>query len=142
MLKRTDGNKAVLFYSALLSISAILWIVCGATALALDPEKQIAQYGHSIWRTEDGLPQNTVRAIQQTTDGYIWFATDDGLVRFDGLRFAIFDSRNTAEIKSSSIRTLYEDRNGYLWIGTDAGLARHKGGAFTIFSTRDGLSND
>src|SRR5215208_2892906 len=142
MYKRTDVNKAALFCLKLLCISALLWIECGSTALALDPEKKIVQYGYGIWRTEDGLPQNTVRAIQQSRDGYIWFATDDGLVRFDGLRFAIFDSQNTGEIKSSSIRTLHEDRDGYLWIGTDAGLARYKGGAFTAFTTKDGLSND
>src|ERR1044071_7452778 len=142
MFKRTQGNRAALSSLKLICLAAVLWINSGRAALALDPEKLIMQYGHSIWRTEDGLPQNTVRAIIQTKDGYMWFATDDGLVRFDGIRFVTFDSRNTAEIKSSSIQTLYEDRDNNLWIATDAGLIRYRNGAFTAYSTKEGLSNN
>ncbi|MFH4259108.1 two-component regulator propeller domain-containing protein, partial [Acinetobacter baumannii] len=68
------------------------------------------------------MPQNTVRAILQTRDGYLWLATDEGLARFDGLRFTIFDKQNTAAIASNTIQVLYEDARGDLWIGTDRGL--------------------
>ena len=50
-----------------------------------------AQYGYDHWKVEDGLPQNIIRGISQTPDGYLWIATLDGLVRFDGVRFSSFD---------------------------------------------------
>src|ERR1044072_8503268 len=96
-----------------LTISFITFI-CGVAvacvALAFAAEKPLGQFSHSVWRTENGLPQNTVRAITQTRDGYIWLATDDGLVRFDGIRLTIFDRQNTPAIKSSVILTV-KDRS-------------------------------
>jgi ligand-binding sensor domain-containing protein len=56
------------------------------------------------------LPQNTVFAIAQTRDGYVWLATQEGLVRFDGIRFTVFDKRNTPQIKENNIQALCEDR--------------------------------
>ena len=130
------------YYVALLCISTVLWINFGIRSLALDEEGSIIHYSHKVWRTEDGLPQNTVRAIAQTQDGYVWLATDDGLVRFDGIRFVVFDRHNTRQIKSNSIQVLYEDREGNLWIGTDSGLVRYKDGAFNAYSTENGLPSD
>ncbi|GAG41271.1 unnamed protein product [marine sediment metagenome] len=91
------------------------------TAWALDPKKAITQYVHDVWQIEDGLPQNTITAILQTRDGYIWLGTQEGLVRFDGVRFTVFDKRNTEDIKNSHILTLFEDHEGSLWIGTYCG---------------------
>lgn len=71
------------------------------------------------WGTESGLPQNTVNAIVQTRDGYMWLATREGLARFDGLRFTVFGLRDGLE--SVAVQTLLEDRQGTLWIGTDGG---------------------
>jgi ligand-binding sensor domain-containing protein/signal transduction histidine kinase len=73
------------------------------------------------WDTDDGLPQNSVTAITQTRDGYLWFGTLNGLVRFDGIRFTILDESNTPELHSSRIVTLFEDSQGRLWIGTETG---------------------
>jgi len=73
------------------------------------------------WSTEDGLPQNTVTSMVQTADDYIWLGTFGGLARFDGVRFTVFDSANTPELKSNRILSLYEDRWKRLWIGTEAG---------------------
>ncbi|HKQ03975.1 MAG TPA: two-component regulator propeller domain-containing protein [Blastocatellia bacterium] len=115
-------------------------VVCAALVFAA--EKPLGQFSHSVWRTENGLPQNTVRAIVQTRDGYIWLATDDGLVRFDGIRLTIFDRQNTPAIKSSAILTLYEDRDGALWIGTDNGLLRYQNDGFVAYTTKDGLADD
>lgn len=108
---------------------------------ALAPDRKIAQYIHDVWRAENGLPQNTVRDILQTRDGYIWLATDEGLVRFDGLHFTVFDKQNTAAIRSNNIQVLYEDRQANLWIGTDKGLVRLKDQRFVCYSTAEGLSN-
>ena len=63
-----------------------------------------------VWTTENGLPQNEVTAILQTRDGYLWFGTHSGLVRFDGTRFAVFDESKTPGLTSSRIETLFEDQ--------------------------------
>jgi ligand-binding sensor domain-containing protein/signal transduction histidine kinase len=71
------------------------------------------------WGTGAGLPQNTVNAIAQTPDGYLWVGTRDGLARFDGVRFTVFGLRDG--LQSVEIQTLYVDRRGTLWIGTSGG---------------------
>ena len=71
------------------------------------------------WGTGAGLPQNTVNAIAQTPDGYLWLGTRDGLARFDGVKFTVFGLRDG--LQSVEIQTLYVDRNGTLWIGTSGG---------------------
>lgn len=79
------------------------------------------------WGTEAGLPQNTVSAIVQTREGYLWLATREGLARFDGIRFTVFSAREG--LKSVAVQSLLEDRHGVLWIGTDGGgLSRLAGG--------------
>ncbi len=87
------------------------------------------------WQTEDGLPQNSVTALAQTRDGYLWVGTQDGLARFDGVRFVPFDAHNTPAIHNSRIVQLFEDRTGALWIGTeDAGMLRSAGRQLTAYS--------
>ncbi len=114
-----------------------------APALALDPQKAITQYVHDTWQIEDGLPQNSVLAIVQTRDGYLWLGTQEGLVRFDGVRFEVFDKTNTKEIQDNDILALHEDREGSLWIGTfGGGLNRFKDGRFTAYTPKEGLSNN
>jgi signal transduction histidine kinase/ligand-binding sensor domain-containing protein/CheY-like chemotaxis protein len=100
-------------------------------ARALDPRLAPSQYGHDAWQIEQGLPQNTVNAVAQTPDGYLWLGTAEGLVRFDGVRFVAFDRRNTPAIPNNVISALRADRGGGLWIGTDSGLVRWKDGAFS-----------
>lgn len=107
----------------------------------LDPGKHICQFHLDTWKTEQGLPENTVICMVQTTDGYIWLGTSNGLVRFDGARFKIFNANNTRELENSFIRSLYEDREGTLWIGTEGGLTEYKEGAFTNYSHRDELQH-
>lgn len=112
-------------------------------ALALDPQKSFGQYVHDAWTSADGLPQNTVMTIAQTLDGYLWLGTEGGLVRFDGVRFTVFDRTNTPEIKNNSVLGLHADKDGSLWIGTyGGGLTRLKDGQFTSFTTNDGLTHD
>jgi len=93
---------------------------------------------------ESGLPGNTVYAVVQTQDGYLWIGTQDGLVRFDGVNFAIYNRESIPELKDNIIRALFEDREGCLWIGTYAGgLTRLKQGRFSLFSLagNQGLAN-
>jgi signal transduction histidine kinase/ligand-binding sensor domain-containing protein len=99
-----------------------------------------AQYRLDVWTADDGLPQNDIRAIQQTRDGYLWMATLDGLVRFDGLRFTVFNKSNSPGINSNRLTSLYEARNGELWLATEyGGVTRYRQGSFTTDTTQNGL---
>src|SRR5579864_7289398 len=79
--------------------------VCGAD----DALKPINQYVHNVWRTEEGLPQNSVQVILQTRDGYLWMGTEEGLVRFNGVQFTLFNKATTAAIRHNDVRSLMED---------------------------------
>jgi signal transduction histidine kinase/ligand-binding sensor domain-containing protein len=112
-----------------------------AAAHGLDPSRLITQYGHDVWLTRDGLPQNSVRAIVQTRDGYLWLGTWGGLARFDGVRFTIFSRATTPALRDSRITALTEDGDGSLWIGTAAGgLVRLKNGAFETYRSEGDTS--
>ncbi len=111
-------------------------------AVALDPHRSLDHFGHQAWRTDSGLPQNTVRSILQTRDGYLWLATDGGLVRFDGVDFVTFDAENTPQFKSDTVYDLFEATSGSLWISTAAGLVSYRGGAFVAYTTAQGLPAD
>ncbi|MET0753703.1 MAG: two-component regulator propeller domain-containing protein [Pyrinomonadaceae bacterium] len=91
-----------------------------------------AQYRSDSWTTENGLPQNTVTSILQTQDGYIWFGTFGGLVRFDGIKFKIFNTINAPAFKTNRITGLSEGKDGTLWIGGQNGsLLSYKDEIFT-----------
>jgi len=110
---------------------------------AFDPHKAITQYVHDVWGTDSGLPQDSVLAVAQTPDGHLWLGTEEGLVRFDGVRFTVFDRSNTPQLQSGVILALLTDSHGDLWIGTrGGGLLRYRQGQFSTFTTRDGLSSD
>src|SRR6476619_1682416 len=108
----------------------------------LDPKRSLSEFGNQLWLTENGLPQNTVQAITQTRDGYLWIGTQEGLARFNGTAFVVFDKENTPQFKSNDIRALLEDRTGALWVGTSYGLLRFQGGSFTCFTTAEGLPDN
>lgn len=90
---------------------------------ALSPKntKITSDFVITKWTTEQGLPQNSVTAIIQTEDSYIWVGTFGGLARFDGIKFTVFDSANTPALTSNRIFSLYEDSRKRLWIGTETG---------------------
>jgi len=119
----------------------LLWFGC-RQVLALDPARDLSQFNARVWLTENGLPQNTIHSITQARDGYVWLATEEGLARFDGIKFTVFDKQNTPELKSNDIRVLLEDRRGALWIGTADGLVRLLDAKFTAFTSRDGLPSN
>src|SRR5258708_12441286 len=81
-------------------------------------KRAFGQYRSDRWTTENGLPQNTANAIAQTRDGYIWFTTFDGLVRFDGVRFTVFDRSNTKALATNRFTDSSQDPLGTLWTGT------------------------
>jgi signal transduction histidine kinase/ligand-binding sensor domain-containing protein/CheY-like chemotaxis protein/HPt (histidine-containing phosphotransfer) domain-containing protein len=102
-------------------VSALL-CVCGA-AEALDPSLRLSQYVLDNWQIPDGLPQSSAQAIARTPDGYLWVGTQEGLARFDGVRFTVFDSDNEPALPSKIITSLIVDQAGRLLIGTRDGIA-------------------
>jgi ligand-binding sensor domain-containing protein/signal transduction histidine kinase len=93
------------------------------------------------WQREQGLPQNSVCALAQTPDGYLWVGTDDGVARFDGVRFVTFGLREG--LRGGRVRVLLADRAGALWIGTEGGgLVRWQNGQFRPLMSPDGLPAD
>jgi signal transduction histidine kinase/ligand-binding sensor domain-containing protein len=99
-----------------------------------------AEYHLKTWTVENGLPQNVIRGIAQTPDGYLWIATLDGMARFDGVRFTIFNKSNTAGVGSNRFSGMVQDRSGDLWMSTESGgLTRYHGGSFHSFGPEDGI---
>ncbi len=89
------------------------------------------------------MPGDTIRAVQQTRDGYLWIATQAGLARFDGVRFQIFNQQSVKEFRTNECSELLEDSSGQLWIGTvGGGLMRYAAGKFTTYGRAEGLLTD
>jgi signal transduction histidine kinase/ligand-binding sensor domain-containing protein len=97
-------------------------------------------YSIENWQLEQGLPQISITSIAQTPDGYLWLGTFNGLVRFDGVRFRVFDEGNTPDLRSSGIRQLEVDGQGALWILTMADtVVQMAAGEFTALLREDAL---
>lgn len=90
------------------------------------------------WDISHGLPDNSIAAIEQDTDGYLWLATFGGLVRFDGVRFVVFDQANTPELPDSTIVNFHIDRRGRFWISTNKGLVIQDGSTWRRMGESDG----
>ncbi len=82
-----------------------------------------SEYLIDSWQTEQGLPENSANAMVQTADGYLWIATFNGLVRFDGMKFTVFNRSNTPELPSDGIINLHLDQSGRMWISALKGIA-------------------
>jgi signal transduction histidine kinase/ligand-binding sensor domain-containing protein/DNA-binding response OmpR family regulator len=102
-------------------LAAFLLVVPGP-ALALDPALQLSQYVVDNWQIADGLPQSSVAAIARTPDGYLWIGTQEGLARFDGVRFVTYDNSNVPDFPNKFITTLFVDHTGKLWVGGWSGI--------------------
>jgi ligand-binding sensor domain-containing protein/signal transduction histidine kinase len=121
------------------SATAALLLVAAGSGFARGEAGGLSAYLSDVWQTEDGLPHNAVQAIVQTHDGYLWLGTPAGLVRFDGVRFTVF---NQGELKHNNVHALLEDDDGSLWIGTyGGGLHRYDGSHFESLGPRDGIAS-
>ena len=103
-----------------------------------------AQFVVDSWTAENGLPQNSVLSVRQTSDGYLWFSTYDGLVRFDGLRFTVFNRASNPELPSNRFTLMFTAPDGALWAAMDTavGLVRYRAGRFRAFTVADGVPDD
>ena len=108
-------------------------LVVPSKGYSLDPSRRISQYGHTLWRTQDGLV-NATSLITQTTDGYIWTPTASGLARFDGVNFVPWMAPRDIPFLLRNFPTLLGANDGSLWIGTSHGLGRLKDGEFHSYS--------
>lgn len=94
-----------------------------AVLLAVTQPQSIYDYDIKQWTSVDGLSNNSVRALTQDRQGYLWIGTLTGLNRFDGNKFEVFTSQNSRHLVSNAITRLLTDSQGYIWIGTRSGLS-------------------
>ena len=123
-------------------LRAVRLLACLAalSAFSLCTTSAHAQYRFDHWTADNGLPQNSVRGIVQTQDGYLWFTTFDGLVRFDGVRFTVFNKSNSPGITSNRFVHLFEDRFSDLWATLESdGVVRRHQGRFTTYTKEQGV---
>src|SRR5690606_30658488 len=110
---------------------ALLFLGCltGLHSLANDSVRSAVDSAYHLdrWETEDGLPENSATAMARTPDGYLWFGTFNGLVRFDGAKFTVYHPSNTPQLPSAGIVNIHADRSGRLWISTYTGLVLMEG---------------
>lgn len=108
-------------------------------------QKSISQYVHDNFTMKEGLPQNSASSIIQSKNGYLWFATQEGLARFDGVRFTVFDRINSPAMVDSWIVRIAEDAVGGIWIrpvGFAPALNYLKNGVVRLISTAEGLPSN
>jgi ligand-binding sensor domain-containing protein len=123
---------------AALQRGTVFLLLTAASFGAFGSTNSIARYSVRIWQSDDGLPHNSVWAVTQGAHGYLWVGTQQGLVRFDGLRFVALDESAPAELRRGWITALCVAPDESLWIGCEGyGLARMKAGSFTHFGVAE-----
>jgi len=117
--------------------------VIASPAAGLAPDWRASQLQHQHYGRDNGLPSDVVWTVTQTRSGYLWLGTQNGLVRFDGLRFSTWNAATSPAFVSSDVRALAESPTGTLWIGTYGGGALHLADCrFTPLTEEDGLADD
>jgi ligand-binding sensor domain-containing protein len=118
-------------------LGLVAWLWC-TSSWALDPDRTIAEFLHTRWTAEQGAPSSAWN-IAQTSDGYLWFGTEVGLTRFDGIRFENYEPRR-GQFPSRNISALLATPGGGLWIGFRFGGASFlKEGIATTYAESEGL---
>jgi len=112
-------------------------------SFCIDPRLSLDQNIVQTWGVDQGLPQGTVYAVTQTADGYVWAATQEGFVRFDGSNFVVFDKAATPAIRNNNTLALLAARDGSLYAATNGGgLVRVEGDRSRSYSVTDGLPSN
>jgi len=128
-------------------LRALVLIFCAyAPLLSAAPVKPTYRsdptYLIDTWETDDGLPENSATAMVQTADGYLWFGTFKGLVRFDGIKFTVFDSENTPQMPPGGVVGLHLDKSGRMWVSTLGGLGTLRDKQWETFGSKEGWEGD
>src|SRR5882757_5207908 len=122
------------FISGLLLLAALL------SAFGLSAAEEHANWAYRAWQTDEGLPDNSVTGVAQTSDGYLWVATYGGLMRFDGASFAAVQLPG---LLRKSVRTMLLDRHGRFWLGIDTGsVICLESNVSRTYGSGDGLPGD
>ncbi len=116
-----------------LRMTLVLIFFVSPSTWAINPANHISQYGHSAWRIQDGYFHGRIQAVTQTTDGYLWIGTVDGLLRFDGVSFVPWVPPPGQQLPSPAIESLLGAADGSLWIGTRFGLSHWRNGHLANF---------
>src|SRR5437773_293405 len=124
-------------------VAALAALGPARAAFPLDATRKPTQYTLQKWDAGTGLPHESIQALAQTPDGYLWLGTMGGLVRFDGVRFTHYTPRNSA-LPHSNVWALAVDGTGRLWLGTDGnGVAIWNGdGTVESIGKAQGLTSD
>jgi signal transduction histidine kinase/CheY-like chemotaxis protein/ligand-binding sensor domain-containing protein len=141
---RRYRGEGILAAFALISIALLLWSHSSDVLHASSLTRSILsmEYRWDLWSGPEGLPSSAVQAVVQTPDGYLWVGTQEGLARFDGVNFAVFDKRNLPGVSQLNVNALFVGHDGTLWIGTqDTGLISMKKGVFHFFTPASGLAS-
>lgn len=121
-------------------VIALPWLWTSVTVFALDPVRPLSTHASHIWRSEDGLLQDTAAALLESKNGFLWIGTEVGLVRFDGATFDHYSRLNVPGFTHNEIHCLAEAPDGAVWIGTsEPGLYRFQRGEVRVFGAGEGL---
>ena len=106
------------------TLVGLLLVLRMSTLCALLPaegHKPLSQYAMQVLGHDDGIPGGGISALLQSRDGFLWIGTNNGLIRYDGVRFVSYDRAVFPALHSNRIKALFEDSRGDLWIGTEGG---------------------
>ena len=133
-------KKTPMSASRVTSVVVLVLVAVGAPTSRADrplgPDGRRGAGGYVVeqWSSDDGLPVDAVSDVQIDHDGYVWIATFDGLVRFDGVRFTVFDTSNTPQMGSNRVIDLWREppeMGGAVWLRTELNhLLRYDGSDF------------
>ena len=118
---------------ALIALGALNVLLWSPPVLALDPSVDLSQYAHTAWKIREGFATGTIHQIAQTPDGYLWLASESGLLRFDGVRAVPWQPPPGERLPSSDIRSIVAGPDGTLWLGTARGLVSWRQGKLTEY---------
>ncbi len=111
------------------------------TPYTFPPDKRLSELVIDNWTTDNGLPTNQLNRICQSRDGYLWITSYNGIIRFDGHEFRVFNKENTPIFTGNSFRNVVEDRNGVLWFtSSENGLVAYRNGRFKIYGKAQGIT--
>jgi ligand-binding sensor domain-containing protein len=133
----------VLYSSRVLPAAIVLvGLIVARGGWALDPLRPIEQYPIETWSTDEGIPQSSVQALLQSSDGYLWIGTQEGLARFNGISFSTLDRWTRLPFENRYVNTLLQDHHGNIWIGTEGGLVRMSETEVRTLTSAQGLAGD
>ena len=125
------------------ALASLMVLLCLSSVGAVAQDKPLSAFYRETWTTRQGLPHNQINAIAQSPDGYLWLGTWEGLVRYNGLEFHVFDRANTPELKDNGIRSVRVSVDGAVVIGTSrGGVTVKRGDHWRTWMEKDGLAQE